>query len=96
MNQKYTLNEILNKEQYAVKLNVAHFLCSGANCLIVIFFTLIPISFLNACCLYLIAALFAYRFIFSYTKNGKQYEPYLINKFAKLQKKIREKINEKR
>lgn len=91
MSTKYSLKDILNKEQFKIKLSVAHYLLSGLNCSILILLYIIPVSFLVCCCLYLFFSIFAYRFIFSYTKNGKQYSPYLMRKIGLFLNKIRKK-----
>ena len=92
-NKTYTLNEIINKEQFRVKLSASHYLLSGTNVFLLLILYLLPISFLTFCCSYLFLSIVGYRFIFSFTKDGKQYSPYLMKKFGNLQKKIRSIIN---
>lgn len=86
---KYTLDDILEKEQFKIKLNVRYFLFSGSNLTALVFAYLIGSSNLTFCCIYIFSALVAYKFLFNLTKDGKHYQPLLIRKYANLMKELR-------
>lgn len=95
---KYTIDEILNKEQFKIKLNIRYFIFSGPNLVAFIAAYLFTSSFIFFICVYAFLMLGFYKFFFSLTKDGKQYNPLLIKKYANLMrviriKNVRKKVN---
>lgn len=88
---KYTLDDILEKEQYKIKLNIRYYFFSGTNAVAFAIVYLTTSSTMAFCVGYLIAAMCGYKFVFSLTKDGKQYQPFFVKKAALLMKTIRNK-----
>lgn len=86
---KYTLDDILEKEQFKIKLNVRYFLFSGSNLTALALAYFFSSSNLTFSCSYIFLALIAYKFLFNLTKDGKHYQPFLIKKYVNLMKEIR-------
>ncbi len=86
----YSINEILNKEQFKIKLNVRYYFLSGANLLLLVGTYFVFEGFLNFAAVYSVSNMFIYRFAFNYTKNGQQFKPFIYDKLSKLITKTRQ------
>lgn len=90
----FELNDILNKEQYRLKLNFFYFFGTKLNLIWLIFCYLFFDVFINFCIFYAVGALLLFRFLFSETKiNGLFYKVFLFNLLHNLMLKIRYKSN---
>lgn len=89
----YGLSEILNKEQFKIKLSFKYYFASGIN-LIFAGFCMFAISdFVVAASVYMALTIIGFRFIFGKTKNGGHLTVFLFSKIASFQNKIRKRVN---
>jgi hypothetical protein len=88
----FDIKDILAKEQFKVKLGFTYLLMSGWNAIIFIVVLLSGLSLTMIISVYLFLLVIAYKFLFSFTKNGEFYEPYLYKNLVKFTRLIYIKI----
>lgn len=90
-NKKYELEDILNKEQFNMKLGAKYFLLSMWNIAPAVAIYLVSSSFIFGMAGYFLACFFLYRYAFSYKRSGDHLEPFLIKYGQKFYRYIRYK-----
>ena len=86
---KYDVYDILYKEQFKIKLPLTKYVFSMQNIIILLLSYLFSDSFLSFCIPYILLSLFAYRFFFSLTRNGEQFDIFVLKRLGILARKIR-------
>lgn len=100
ISNKYTLTEILSKEQYRIKLAPSYYFFSLHNVIVGAICFLVIDSFLFSMSVYLLLSMFVFRYVFSMTKDGNQYDVLVLKYFIKIaimtrnKTRIRERILE--
>lgn len=98
ISNRYTLTEILDKEQYRIKLSPSYYFFSLHNLIVGGFCFLVIDSFLFSMSVYLLLSMFVFRYVFSMTKDGNQYDVLVLKYFIKIaimtrnKTRIRERI----
>lgn len=88
--------EFLLKEQYKLKLEPFYYIFSKENIIIIFLSLLLTNNPANFLIIFVILSLIGYRFIFKLTRAGNQYQPILLKMLAKLHKKIKLSMLEKK
>ena len=90
----YGLPEILNKEQFKIKLPFKYYLASGINIIFASFCVFAISDFVLAASVYMALTILGFRFIFNKTKNGGHLTVIVFSKAALIQNKIRKRAND--
>ena len=85
---KNYLKQVLYKAQFRQKLGIKHQLLSGVSFFLLVSLLILPFGFMAKGWIY-IGVMFLYsKWFFSHTKDGGQYEPFLIKFYATLKRNI--------
>ena len=88
---RYTITEILSREQFRIKLSPGYYVFSIHNIVVFAICFLLIESFVFSMSLYLLLSMFVYIYLFSLNKDGNYYDVFLLKYLVKLSFIVRNK-----
>ena len=96
--RKEKILNIVNKDQYRLKLGIVYLFTSGFNliAMIVTYLLYITIGYSLdiAFTLYLISIIFYYKYWFNYTKDGRHFDGFVFRSFVAFNIRVEKKLRE--
>lgn len=89
------LDEILNNQQYRIKLGLKPYLASGINIIVVLVSVFFFTSLVAGMLFFLVISIFCYKFFFNFKRDGDHFLPFFYKKCDGFSRKIRAKIKKR-
>ena len=89
------LDEILNNQQYRIKLGLKPYLASGINIIMMLLTVVLFTSLVAGMLFFLVISIFSYKFFFNLKRDGDHFLPFVYKKMESFSRKLRGKLRKR-